>query len=173
MTRILDFFRRTDGSSTIEVVILFPAFLIVLLASVESGIMMIRNVLLERGVDIAVRELRLGTSVPATEADLINLICEGAAFINDCDTVLRLEMVRVDMATFSMPTTSSTCVQRDELTQPVLEYTAGSDHELMLLRVCASFNPYFPTTGLGLRLPKDATGHYSLTAASAFVVEPG
>ena len=56
--------------------------------------------------------------------------------------------------------------------QPVLEFTSGMDHDVMLVRACAVFDPMFPTTGLGLRLPKDETGAYSLVASSAFVVEP-
>lgn len=172
MKRLTSFFRRNDGSTALEFVILFPAFMIVLLSSVESGIMMVRNVLLERGVDMAVRELRLGTSIPADEEELIDRVCAHAAFIRKCDEVIRLELVRIDTATFNMPTASATCKQLDELTQPAVAYNPGVDHDLMLLRACAVFNPYFPTTGLGLRMPKDGTGHYSLTAASAFVVEP-
>lgn len=172
MSRIRKFFRLNDGSTTLEFVILFPAFMIILLSSVESGIMMIRNVLLERGVDMAVRELRLGTTIPANEDELIDRVCTHAAFIRNCDQVVRLELVRVDTSTFDMPTASATCKEMDELTQPALTYTTGTDHDLMLLRACAVFNPYFPTTGLGLRMPKDSSGLYSLTAASAFVVEP-
>jgi Flp pilus assembly protein TadG len=172
MKRLRHFLHRSDGTSTIEFTLIFPAFIIILLASVESGIMMIRNVMLERGVDIAVRELRLGKNVPKDEDELKKLVCNSAAFIKDCTSVLRLELVRVDTATFDMPTAAATCVQRDKLTQPALTYTSGVDHDLMLLRACAVFNPYFPTTGLGLRLPKDGTGLYALTAASAFVVEP-
>jgi len=172
MKTLRTFLQRTDGSSTLEFVLLFPAYVIILLAAVESGIMMINNVLLERGVDIAVRELRLGVSVPADEEALKKDVCNAAAFIADCTTNLRLELVRIDTSTFDMPTASATCVQRDQLTQPALSYTRGTDHDLMLIRACAIFTPYFPTTGLGLRLPKDGTGHYALTAASAFVVEP-
>ena len=172
MKRILSFLRGTEGSSSLEFCLLFPAYMIILLATIESGIMMIRNVMLERGVDIAVRELRLGQNVPQDEDELKVSICNAAAFLRDCTDNLRLELVRIDTATWDMPTASSTCIQRDELTQPVTTYTTGTDHDLMLLRACAVFTPWFPTTGLGLRMPKDPSGTYSLTAASAFVVEP-
>ena len=172
MSRILSFFGKSDGTSSVEFVFLFPAFVIILLSSVESGTMMVRNVLLERGVDLAVRELRLGVNPPKDEDELLKRVCTYAGFIRDCDQNMRLELVRVSTSTFNMPTTSATCRQKDELTQPALTYTTGADHDLMLLRACAIFNPYFPTTGMGLRLPKLPTGHYALTAAAAFVVEP-
>ncbi len=172
MSRILSFFGKNDGTTSLEFVLLFPAFVILLLSSVESGTMMLRNVLLERGVDMAVRELRLGVNPPQDEAELLQRICVYSGFIRHCDTSLRLELVRVSKTTFDMPTASATCSQKDELTQPALDYSVGGDHDLMLLRACAIFEPYFPTTGLGLKLPKMSTGHYALTAAAAFVVEP-
>ena len=149
MSRILSFFGKKDGTASVDFIFLFPAFVIVLLSAVESGTMMLRNVLLERGVDLAVRELRIGANPPADESELLNRVCTYSAFIRDCDQNLRLELVRVNTTTFDMPTTSATCQQKDELTQPALTYTTGVDHDLMLLRACAIFTPYFPTTGLG------------------------
>jgi len=172
MKSLLSYLRGQNGSSTIEFVLIFPVFVIILLAAVESGVLMLRGVFLDRGVDMAVRELRLGISTPNDENDLKKMICNHAAFLPNCTDALRLEMVRVSTSDFSMPTTAPTCMRRDELKQGDLSYTKGGAHDLMLLRVCAIFDPWFPTTGLGLRLPKDSTGAYSLIAASAFVVEP-
>ena len=42
----------------------------------------------------------------------------------------------------------------------------------MLVRACAVFDPYFPTSAWGLQLPLDASGGYQLVAMSAFVNEP-
>jgi hypothetical protein len=42
----------------------------------------------------------------------------------------------------------------------------------MLVRVCVTQDAMFPTTGIGLHLPKDAKGGYGLVAVSAFVTEP-
>ena len=172
MQRISTFLRRTDGTTALEFVIIFPVIMTIFLSAIEAGMLMLRNVWLERGMDMAVRELRLGINVPSDEAALIDRICSHAGFIRNCDEHLRIEMVRLDMSTFAMPSTASTCVAREELTQPVLEYTPGAAHDLMLVRACAIFDPYFPFTGLGLQLPRMASGAYALTAASAFVVEP-
>ena len=172
MTRFAKFLKDERGSSTIEFVLLFPAFVVVMLSAVESGIFMIRSVMLERGVDLAVRELRLGINVPSDEQELITMVCNHSAFLQRCPEIMRLELVQIDMATWNFPSTAATCTISDELLQPELGYTVGVDHNLMLLRVCAVMNPWFPSTGIGLGLPKNEAGLYSLTAASAFVVEP-
>jgi len=172
MKSLLSYLRGQSGTATIEFALIFPAFVLVLLAAIESGVFMLRGVFLERGVDMAVRELRIGSSAPKNEDDLKELICNNAGFIGNCTDRLRLELVRVKTDDFYMPTTAATCVHRDELTQADLDYQVGSGHDLMMLRACAIFDPWFPSTGLGLRMPKDGTGAYSLIAASAFVVEP-
>jgi hypothetical protein len=42
----------------------------------------------------------------------------------------------------------------------------------MLIRVCVVQDALFPTTGIGLGLPKEGNGGYGVVAVSAFVTEP-
>jgi hypothetical protein len=42
----------------------------------------------------------------------------------------------------------------------------------MLVRVCVVQDAMFPTTGIGLGLPKDGQGGYGLISTTAFVTEP-
>lgn len=173
MRTLMSYLRRQDGSSTIEFVLLFPAYILVLLAAIEAGALMLREVFLERGVDMAIRELRLGgASAPTNETDLKKLICNFAGFLPNCTRDLRLELTQVDMTSFAMPTTRVTCTERGKMAQPATTYQPGAPQDLMLLRACMVFDPWFPSTGLGLRLPKDASGAYALVTASAFVIEP-
>ena len=60
-SRLRRFFHKEDGNASVEFVLVFPAFLSLLLMSIELGFVTMRHPLLERGLDIAVRELRLGT----------------------------------------------------------------------------------------------------------------
>ena len=55
------FLRRKDGVASVEFVILVPVFLLAMIDAVEASVMMVRSTLLARGLDLAVRELRLGT----------------------------------------------------------------------------------------------------------------
>ena len=48
-----------EGSATVEFVIIFPAIMMLLLMSVEVGVMMARGMMLDRGIDVSMRTLRL------------------------------------------------------------------------------------------------------------------
>jgi len=69
-------------------------------------------------------------------------------------------------------TNDVTCVDRSADVQPVLEFDSGAANEMMLVRVCAVFDPFFPTTGLAAQMSLDSTGAYALVATSAYVNEP-
>jgi Flp pilus assembly protein TadG len=86
--------RDESGFSTVEFVIIFPLFLAIFLASFESGYMMLRNVMLERSVDLAVRELRLGDPNPPTDVEFRQQICENTYFVSDCNNRVMVELAR-------------------------------------------------------------------------------
>ena len=50
-------------------------------------------------------------------------------------------------------------------------YQDGQQNDVMLVRICVAQDAMFPTTGIGLGLPKNAGG-YGLVAVTAFVIEP-
>ena len=164
-------FSREDGSSTIEFVILFPAFMSIFLMTVETGALMTRGVMLDRALDISMRELRLGTLSPMTVDALKTSICKHSVIIPNCENVLMLELTPISKATW-MPPTSFTCVDRSANVQPVLAFTPGSKNEMMMVRACAVFDPFFPTSGLAAQMKLDKTGGYALVAMSAYVNEP-
>lgn len=159
------------GTASVEFVIYVPIFLAVFMASFESGLLTLRNVMLERAVDISVRNLRLGLWVDPTPEMLRDAICDASIIIPDCRNVLLMELIKVDRDTWTMPPPNATCVNRDEDIQPATQFVPGKQNELMVVKACAIFNPIFPTTGLGLKLIR-ADGGYAIMAASAFVNEP-
>lgn len=172
MKYLRPFWKRETGATSIEFVILFPVFMSIFLSTVEAGMLMIRSVLLERGVDLAVRELRLGIS-PAEDEDSLKIeICNHASFLRSCTTTMRVELTRLDTTVWDFPSANTTCFERDEDIQPALEFENGADHQLMLLRACANYSPMFPWVGLGMRMVGGEGGVYSLVSTSAFVVEP-
>lgn len=166
--------REEDGTVTVEFAILFPAFIAIFLAAFESGLMMVRNVMLERGVDFAVRELRLGQPVPPTFDQLKNIICDNSLIIADCFDVVQLELQPIDMGTWVIPPGDARCIDQDANINPIDDTTfiGGGNNELMLVRVCALFQPLFPSTVLGMQMPADGNGNYALVVSSAFVNEP-
>ncbi|MEO0991112.1 MAG: pilus assembly protein, partial [Pseudomonadota bacterium] len=116
--------------------------------------------------------LRLGIDAPEDEDELLTMVCDEAQMIPDCLNAVRIELTRVSTGDWVMPSEFATCVQRGEDLQPLLTYEAGGDHDIMIVRACAVVDPWFPSTGLGLRLPKDSSGGYNIIASSAFVNEP-
>jgi hypothetical protein len=83
-----------------------------------------------------------------------------------------VELVPVDTTSWNLPSPNATCVNRGATIQPVTTVTQGTGDEMMIIRACAIVDPLFPGTGLGLDLPKDASGGFALVATSAFVNEP-
>lgn len=188
------FRRREDGSATVEFCILFPAFIAILLCTVEAGVMMVRNVMLERGADIAIRNLRLGipedpTLTPADRYDLFKqTICDNTVIIPDCQELIQVQLQPVSTETFSPLGNPVNCINEAthlreiDPIDPLADttYDGGGNNELMLVRVCALFTPFFPTTSLGMQMPRYdpdpldgfASDKYALVVTTAFVNEP-
>ncbi len=172
MRRLLQTLRRSeDGNATVEFVLLFPALITLFLMVVETGVLMTRGVMLDRAVDIAMRQLRLGTLDPMTPAGLKSAICSNAVIIPDCTNVLTVELRPISTDTWTPLGGSATCINRNENIDPVLEFTPGITNEMMLVRVCAKFDPFFPSGQLAAQIATE-DGGYALVAMSAYVNEP-
>lgn len=176
------FWRDEEGSVTVEFAILFPALITVMIAGIEIGVINIRHTVLERSLDLAVRELRLGTGKLDSDSEIRHTavksrICEyGSGILGaNCMTTLRLEMKPVDTRgpTSAMAFNSSVdCYDVAEPLKPVTQFTPGLPNQLMLIRACLLYRPLFPTAGLGRALQKNSVGQASMISFSSFVQEP-
>ena len=177
------FFRRSDGNATIEFVILFPGIMTLFLMGFEAGFLMVRNVSLERAVDIAVRDVRLGNlsadgEVPGHDAIKRN-ICANVIAISDCFNTVKVEVLPVMSTPGNILVTLGgqvRCVDRsapEEIQQGVGNFNVGTENQLMLLHVCATVDPLFPTSRVGVGLVVDPFGNEAIVATTAFVNEPG
>lgn len=166
------FRRDQSGSATLDFVLMFPAVMLIFTSSYESGVLSTRHVMLERGLDTTVRDVRIGRIPNPTHELLVERICQIASIIPDCTNNVRLEMMPRDPRAWVAPANSVMCVDRADLGPPVLNFNSGLNNELMVLRACALFDPMIPTTGLGKAIPKESGGAYALVATSAYVMEP-
>jgi hypothetical protein len=166
------FTKAEDGQIVVEFAIMFPIFLTILIGSVELGIMTLRSAMLERALDISVREVRLSTGHPLSYVELKQSICDNFQQLDNCQTALTLEMIQVDPRNWDFDDQGAICSDRSEEIEPVTAFVAGLDNELMILRACVKYAPMFPTTGLAPSLTTDSAGDISLVAKSAFVQEP-
>lgn len=173
-TSFLRRFRADDhGSMTIEFALAVPLVFTLFLTSVEMGIYSLRQSFLDRGLDMAVRNVRLNTGANYSHSDIKQMVCTYAGFLDDCDTSLKLEMTPVSPRTFTGFAGTADCTDRSQPVTPSRVFVHGSEHELMLLRACYKFDPIFPSTGLGYGFTKDGSGMARMISLSAFVQEPG
>jgi Flp pilus assembly protein TadG len=165
--------RAEDGAVTADFVFAFPPIMLILLASIEAGMMMTRGVMLERALDLTVRDLRLGITENPTHDQIRADVCARLAILlPNCTDVLLLELRPVSTATWNVFDAGPVCVDRTAQVQPLTTFVPGESNELMLVRACVVFDPYFPTTGFAANMNLDASGGYALVAMSAFVNEP-
>lgn len=166
------FRKDQDGSATVEFAMVFPIYIVLLMSAFESGMLMTRQAMLERGVDMAVRNVRIGVMSPVDHDTLLKSICANAGIIPSCETEVKIEMRRVDLTDWAGFPNTADCIDRDDYALPLEEFQAGGANELMVIRVCALFDPVFPTLGLGKQLPRESQDAYALISSSAFVIEP-
>jgi hypothetical protein len=171
--RFLSRFRRSqDGNATVEFAIWFSVVIALLGTGVEIAYMNLRHAMLERAVDLAVRDIRLGTGAVPSYEEVRAKICEKARVIDDCTGNVTLEMVEVDPRNFGGFAESADCRNVMQEPRPVRNFVAGRENGLMLLRACLAFKPMMPTTGLGGTFATDADGYAWLVVNAAFVQEP-
>ena len=166
------FWRREDGTATIEFVIVFPLVMMVFMSVFEAAVLTTRYTMMERALDLTVRALRLSTGMAPTHAEVRDRICAYTNMIPDCANSLIVELTPVQQPAFTMPSHDAPCVNRAAPTAPLTTLTHGVGNQMMLIRACAIVDPLFPLTGLGLAMTKDASGGLRLVTVSAYVAEP-
>lgn len=180
-TTTLRYLRECRGAATVEFVVVFVPLVVMVMVIVDLGLFMGRSVMLNRGADIALREIRLGSLPPGTRVTedgtvlvgepLKRLICQNGFLLSDCFQSIQVEMRPLDDVTnFGSGTVD--CVDRDQPINPVNTYDQGAPSEIMFVRVCYVVDPIFPGTGFLAHLPASEGGGYAIVYETAFVNEP-
>lgn len=173
MHHIHRFLRDERATATIEFVIMFPVIITMFIAVFETGMILTRQVLMERSLDEAVRVLRLAQGLTLTAADIQQAICDNTGSIQNCDEVLVVDLRLIDRNTYDIPMPDVVCVNRNDLTvTPGNLFQQGQDNDLILIRTCAVVDRILPFSGFGLNLVRDDTGGLHMVASSVFVNEP-
>lgn len=171
LSPLLTRFRRNEtGVAAIEFAILLPIVLSLVFSIFEAGWIMTQSVMLDRAVSRTARALQIGDHT-ITYAQLKKNICAEALILSNCEASIRVEMIPIGSAA-DFPTTAASCVDRSVKIDPVTTYASGKSSELIFARACYVLDPLVPGLGLGLSLPKDASGGVRLTSSFAFVNEP-
>ncbi|MFK7835383.1 MAG: TadE/TadG family type IV pilus assembly protein [Sulfitobacter sp.] len=168
------FKRSQDGSAlVIEFCIFVPILFGAFLMAVEMGVYSMRQMYLDRSLDVAVRFIRLNTNGNYDHTTIKQMVCDNAGWLENCDSSLRLEMVSVNPRQFAQFQQNADCVDTSLPVVPVRGFSLGQENELMMLRACIKFTPLYPTSGLGYALDKDGAGQAKMISSSTFVQEPG
>lgn len=166
-------FRDSDeGSATVPFALWTPLMVGIALSAVEMGALTVRHTQLERALDQTIREVKLGTGSTYTHEELKEKICGRASVLTDCVNMLHLEMIGLDMRDWTPPPETADCVDTAATVTPQRNFTAGEQHEMMLLRACYKYKPISPTSYLASSLPKDQQGYTALVSTGTFVHEP-
>lgn len=167
------FLRAETGTAALEFVIAVPLVLAFLFSSIDYGVVMLRQVFLDRSVDLAVRQVRLGNVDVNGFDEFRAMICANTFLLSNCEDSIAIEMHPVDTATWSGLDDPAQCVNREEDLSPVLAFVPGNGaQELMLIRVCVVVDPFITMTGMILGMPEDASGGFYLVSHAAFANEP-
>ncbi|MGJ8589583.1 MAG: TadE/TadG family type IV pilus assembly protein [Yoonia sp.] len=184
MKNLLQRFLKDDnGTSSIEIVLVFPVFFGFFLMTYESGVLSSRQVMLEHGVDVATREVRIGVIATDDPDDLRDIlrarICEASSILPDCATQLEIELIQRDPRNWTALDPDIECVDRSDLNAAYTgSIDTGGNNQLMFLRACIRIDPFLPSSALGKAFIAANEGNaaagdsYALVATSAFVVEP-
>lgn len=159
------------GTAAIEFALVVPILLVLVFSTLEAGWVMVQTIMLDRALDQTVRELRVGSFANPTQETMRARICAKAVVLRDCETTMTLELIPIINAS-SYPNDDARCVDRDSPVAPVLRFTPGGRSQTMFVRACFVVEPMTPGLGLGLALPKDASGAMRIIAKSAFINEP-
>lgn len=138
-----------SGAATVEFVIIAPLFFAIVFSTFEAGWLMTKSMMLDRGLDMAIRDLRVDLIPNPDKTNIKAAICNYSRILDDCNTTLTLEMINIDNVA-DYPSTNAQCFDRVNTVEPVTNFVVGNRAEIMFIRACVIIDPIFPFLGLGL-----------------------
>ncbi|MEO1471233.1 MAG: TadE/TadG family type IV pilus assembly protein, partial [Pseudomonadota bacterium] len=134
---------RRGGVATMEFAVCFPVLFVIIFALFEIGWLTTRSVMLERGLDMTAREIRVGTLSGADHVELKQAVCRNAPAIANCERDLVIELVAFNPAA-AYPSNQPNCVDRTGKVDPVVTLLPGQRSEIMFVRACLTVDALLP-----------------------------
>lgn len=172
--QIRSFWKDETATATLELVIVFPLLILLFVAAFETALIVTRQVIMERSLDMSVRVLRLAQGV-ITDADTVrDTICSNTQLLPNCQELLTLDLQVVDRTTYDLPSNDQICAGRgnDIVIAPANVFDAGASDEFLLIRTCLIVDQILPFSAFGLNLASDDDGGLYMIATTIFVNEP-
>jgi hypothetical protein len=129
--------------------------------------------MLERAIDMSVRDLRIDAQARIEPADLREAICDRMRIAPNCIDDLVVSLVEISQTDWQLPRASQACRNRTAPILAPLPFAVGSARagKLVLLRACLPIDPILPGSAFGARVVVE-DGTARLLAMSLFTVEP-
>lgn len=171
--RLARFLRRDLGSASLEFALAVPVVMAMLFSSIDYGAVMLRQVFLDRAVDMTAREVRLGQINAAGFTGFRDRICDRTILLRNCRGTISIEMRPIDTTTWAGLNAPAQCINRQDDITPLLDFSPGAgQQELMLIRVCVAADPFIRMTGYVMGMTQNPDGIYNLVSRAAWVNEP-
>lgn len=167
------FRRHEDGNATVEFVLIFPVFAFLLISSVETGLLVVRQAMLERAASLTARDIRLDGNGSMTLSERKAKFCGDAIVFANCEDTVFFAFDEVGGEAWDFSQLSTGCVDSTDTATPVNTYQTDLTTNLSVVRICALFDPLFPTAGLGAKLRRIDGEHYAQIVYTAFVSNAG
>lgn len=177
MRRLFGKFRRDEkGVTTVEFLVALPLLLTVVAYTMDLGLLMVRNAILEQAVDLSVRDIRLGLAAANDYEGLRDRICQNAPIVQNCDSQLKVQLNAMSPYAWNDPGRVPDCASLKTITStgtPVFD--TANRNQLVVLRACAVVDPIMPGWGLGDLLTRASDGSrnrfYQVVASTTFTKE--
>ncbi|WP_166486166.1 TadE/TadG family type IV pilus assembly protein [Jannaschia sp. CCS1] len=168
------FWRDETATATLEMVIVFPLMMIVFIAAFETALILTRQIILERSLDMSVRVLRLAQGLDTDTDAVRDTMCANTRLLPNCQELLSIDLIVIDDETYAMPTNEQICNARGEdlIISPDNAFDDGVGGDFMLIRTCLIVDRILPFSGFGLNLTRDDSGGMHMMASTIFVNEP-
>lgn len=173
-----DFVSDEGASASIEFVIIAPMLFWFVFSTFEIGWLMTQQTMLTRGMNLAVRDLRLGNHGEGTPEQMQNEIkgrvCFYARILRDCYEQIRLEVLDFS-AGEGFADVACVDLHPENPIIPVVSFNPGArdgDPHTMIMRACVLVDLLLPGFGIAKNLSRDNTGRYQMFAMGAFANEP-
>lgn len=170
--------RRDDsGGEAFGLIVVIPLLLAFLGFATDLGLLLVRNAMLERGVDTGVREIRLGNMAPNDYSGLRSHICNAAVVLPSCESRLKIQLKAMSPYAWEDPGQTPDCESLKTVTVTAAkEFDAAQRNQLVILRACIVVEPLMPGWSLGNVLLSSADGSrnrfYQATATTTYTQEP-
>ncbi len=173
INRLKRFGADVRGVATVEFVIAFPFMFAMIVLTFDTGLLMMKYVVLENSLDRVVRTVRLsGIAGGTAGADFFKQeMCQIATLISDCENSLFIEMTPINTGSTFTPG-AVTCIDRTANNTPATSFSGSTDpNEIVYVRACLVVDRYFPSALSGV-FSLDGSGGIQLVADTAYVTEP-